>query len=78
MSSDGTEKEEVTMQGLPQEPVSVEEGDGYSRVVKRVVLRSDTEQSEVRPPGAPGPALWMGDRALSGHDAAARAWQSPP
>ncbi|XP_039702828.1 ankyrin-2 isoform X7 [Pteropus medius] len=47
VSSDGTKKEEVTMQGLPQEPVSVEEGDGYSRVVKRVVLRSDTEQSEV-------------------------------
>lgn len=56
VSSDGTEKEEVTLQGQPQEPVSVEDGDGYSRVVKRVVLRSDTEQSEVRPPGAPGPA----------------------
>ncbi|XP_036089290.1 ankyrin-2 isoform X5 [Rousettus aegyptiacus] len=47
VSSDGTEKEEVTLQGQPQEPVSVEDGDGYSRVVKRVVLRSDTEQSEV-------------------------------
>lgn len=56
VSSDGTEKEEVTLQGQPQEPVSVEDGDGYSRVVKRVVLRSDTEQSEVRPPGVPGPA----------------------
>lgn len=47
LSPDGTEKEEVTMQGLPQEPVSIEDGDGYSRVIKRVVLKSDTEQSEV-------------------------------
>lgn len=36
------------MQGTPQEPVTVEEGDGYSKVVKRVVLKSDSEQSEVR------------------------------
>lgn len=49
MSPDGTEKEEVTVQGLPQEPVHIEDGDGYSRVIKRVVLKSDTEQSEVRP-----------------------------
>ncbi|CAI5784481.1 ankyrin-2 isoform X26 [Podarcis lilfordi] len=44
---DGTEKEEVVMQGEPQEPVKVEEGDGYSKVIKRVVLKSDSEQSEV-------------------------------
>ncbi|XP_072857836.2 ankyrin-2 isoform X3 [Pogona vitticeps] len=44
---DGTEKEEVVMQGEPQEPVMVEEGDGYSKVIKRVVLKSDSEQSEV-------------------------------
>uniref|UniRef100_A0ABM5GJQ7 Ankyrin-2 isoform X23 n=1 Tax=Pogona vitticeps TaxID=103695 RepID=A0ABM5GJQ7_9SAUR len=44
---DGTEKEEVVMQGEPQEPVTVEEGDGYSKVIKRVVLKSDSEQSEV-------------------------------
>lgn len=50
VSSDGTEREEVTVQGPPQEPVRVEDGDGYSKVIKRVVLRSDTEQSEVRPP----------------------------
>lgn len=49
MSSDGTEKEEVTMQGAPPEPVSIEQGDGYSRVLKRVVLESDSSQSEVRP-----------------------------
>ncbi|XP_037587891.1 ankyrin-2 isoform X3 [Cebus imitator] len=47
VSSEGTEKEEITVQGMPQEPVSIEEGDGYSKVIKRVVLKSDTEQSEV-------------------------------
>ncbi|XP_069449567.1 ankyrin-2 isoform X22 [Ovis canadensis] len=47
ISSDGTEKEEITMQGTPQDSVSVEEGDGYSKVIKRIVLKSDTEQSEV-------------------------------
>ncbi|XP_053885240.1 ankyrin-2 isoform X41 [Malaclemys terrapin pileata] len=47
ISPDGTEKEEVLMHGPPQEPVMVEEGDGYSKVVKRVVLKSDIEQSEV-------------------------------
>ncbi|XP_074922284.1 ankyrin-2 isoform X15 [Chelonoidis abingdonii] len=47
ISPDGTEKEEVLMHGAPQEPVMIEEGDGYSKVVKRVVLRSDIEQSEV-------------------------------
>ncbi|NXI94499.1 ANK2 protein, partial [Psophia crepitans] len=46
VSADGTEKEEVLMQGTPQKPVAVEEGDGYSKVVKRVVLKSDGEQSE--------------------------------
>ncbi|XP_053424354.1 ankyrin-2 isoform X8 [Nycticebus coucang] len=47
VSSDGTEREEITMQGMPQEPVTIEEGDGYSKVVKRVVLTSDVAQSEV-------------------------------
>ncbi|XP_071664257.1 ankyrin-2 isoform X23 [Patagioenas fasciata] len=47
VSPDGTEKEEVLMQGAPQSPVTVEEGDGYSKVVKRVVLKSESEQSEV-------------------------------
>lgn len=37
------------MQGTPQDSVSVEEGDGYSKVIKRIVLKSDTEQSEVSP-----------------------------
>ncbi|XP_053795991.1 ankyrin-2 isoform X26 [Vidua chalybeata] len=47
VAPDGMEKEEVLMQGTPQAPVSVEEGDGYSKVVKRVVLKSDSEHSEV-------------------------------
>ncbi|XP_062476848.1 ankyrin-2 isoform X13 [Pezoporus occidentalis] len=47
VSPDGTEKEEVVMQGVPQKPIAIEEGDGYSKVVKRVVLKSDSEQSEV-------------------------------
>ncbi|NXG53152.1 ANK2 protein, partial [Psilopogon haemacephalus] len=46
VSPDGTEKEEVLMQGAPQSPVTVEEGDGYSKVVKRVVLKSGSEQTE--------------------------------
>ncbi|XP_037990914.1 ankyrin-2 isoform X50 [Motacilla alba alba] len=47
VAADGTEKEEVLMQGAPQAPVTVEEGDGYSKVVKRVVLKSGSEHSEV-------------------------------
>uniref|UniRef100_A0A8C3MNU8 Uncharacterized protein n=1 Tax=Geospiza parvula TaxID=87175 RepID=A0A8C3MNU8_GEOPR len=47
IAPDGTEKEEVLMQGAPQAPIPVEEGDGYSKVVKRVVLKSDSEHSEV-------------------------------
>ncbi|XP_066040931.1 ankyrin-2 isoform X22 [Chamaea fasciata] len=47
VAPDGAEKEEVLMQGTPQAPVTVEEGDGYSKVVKRVVLKSDSEHSEV-------------------------------
>lgn len=35
------------MRGAPQAPVPVEEGDGYSKVVKRVVLKSGSEHSEV-------------------------------
>ncbi|NWY45063.1 ANK2 protein, partial [Sylvia atricapilla] len=46
VAPDGAEKEEVLMQGAPQAPVTVEEGDGYSKVVKRVVLKSDSEHSE--------------------------------
>ncbi|XP_068951502.1 ankyrin-2 isoform X2 [Petaurus breviceps papuanus] len=47
LSPEGIEKEDVTMCGTLQEPVNIEEGDGYSKVIKRVVLKSDSEQSEV-------------------------------
>ncbi|NWV60123.1 ANK2 protein, partial [Malurus elegans] len=46
VAADGTEKEEVVMQGTPQAPVTVEEADAYSKVVKRVVLKSGSEHSE--------------------------------
>lgn len=51
VSPDGTEKEEVSMQGTPQDPVHIEDGDSYSKVIKRVVLKSDTQQSEVSSQG---------------------------
>ncbi|XP_038611341.1 ankyrin-2 isoform X43 [Tachyglossus aculeatus] len=47
ISPEGTETEDITMFGSSQEPVTIEEGDGYSKVIKRVVLKSDSEQSEV-------------------------------
>ncbi|XP_074849516.1 ankyrin-2 isoform X2 [Carettochelys insculpta] len=48
ISPDGTgEKEEVLMHGDPQEPLTAGEGDGYSKVIKRLVLKSDEQQSEV-------------------------------
>ncbi|XP_063075289.1 uncharacterized protein LOC134465519 [Engraulis encrasicolus] len=55
--SDGVEREEVMGEGSSQEPVSVGEGDGYSKVVKRTVLRSEGHQTEVtfcEKPGATG------------------------
>uniref|UniRef100_A0A8C5TWA7 Ankyrin 2 n=1 Tax=Malurus cyaneus samueli TaxID=2593467 RepID=A0A8C5TWA7_9PASS len=45
VAADGTEKEEVVMQGTPQAPVTVQEGDAYSKVVKRVVLKSDFDKN---------------------------------
>uniref|UniRef100_A0A6I8NMA3 Ankyrin 2 n=1 Tax=Ornithorhynchus anatinus TaxID=9258 RepID=A0A6I8NMA3_ORNAN len=47
ISPEGTETEDITMFGSSQEPVTIEEGDGYSKVVKRIVLKSDSERSEV-------------------------------
>ncbi|MBN3324258.1 ANK2 protein, partial [Atractosteus spatula] len=47
VSPDGTEKEEVVVQGLQQDPVIAEEGDGYSKVLKRTVLKSESDQTEV-------------------------------
>nr|XP_033811686.1 ankyrin-2 isoform X6 [Geotrypetes seraphini] len=47
ISPDGTEKEEVIVHGTPEDPFTVEERDVFSRVLKRTVLKSDSEQSEV-------------------------------
>lgn len=47
VSSDGVEKEQVRVDGSEQQPVIVEQGDGYSRVMKRTVLKSEGHQTEV-------------------------------
>lgn len=44
---EGIEKEEIMVQGMLQEFVNIEEGDGYFKVIKCVVLKSDIEQLEV-------------------------------
>ncbi|XP_070294009.1 ankyrin-2 isoform X2 [Salvelinus sp. IW2-2015] len=46
-SPDGVEREEVTVEGSHQEMVSVEEGDVFSKVVKRTVVRSQGDQTEL-------------------------------
>ncbi|XP_031688396.1 ankyrin-2 isoform X28 [Oncorhynchus kisutch] len=46
-SPDGVEREEVTVQGSQQEMVSVEEGDCFNKVVKRTVVRSEGDQTEL-------------------------------
>lgn len=48
VSADGTETQEVTIEGSHQETVQIDEGDTVSRVVRRTVLRSDGDQKEVR------------------------------
>ncbi|XP_016105632.1 ankyrin-2-like [Sinocyclocheilus grahami] len=47
VSSDGVETEQVRMEGSPQQPVNVAQGDGYSKVIKRTVLKSEGHQTEV-------------------------------
>ncbi|XP_061627298.1 ankyrin-2-like isoform X2 [Phyllopteryx taeniolatus] len=47
VSSDGVEREEVSVEGSPQRSISVGEGDGYSKVVKRTVLKSEGDHTEV-------------------------------
>lgn len=47
MSADGTETQEVTIEGSQQETVKIEEGDTVSRVIKRTVLHSEGDQKEV-------------------------------
>lgn len=47
MSADGVEQEEVFSEGTPQGSVSVAEGEAYSKVVKRIVVKSEGDQTEV-------------------------------
>lgn len=47
VSADGTETQEVTIEGSQQETVKIEEGDTVSRVIKRTVLHSEGDQKEV-------------------------------
>ncbi|XP_028831288.1 ankyrin-2 isoform X1 [Denticeps clupeoides] len=47
VSADGVQREDVTVDGAPQGPVTVGEGDRYSKVVKRTVLRSEGDHTEV-------------------------------
>ncbi|KAJ8008085.1 hypothetical protein DPEC_G00101100 [Dallia pectoralis] len=46
-SPDGVEREEVTLEGSHQKMVSVEEGDDFSKVVKRTVVRSEEDRTEL-------------------------------
>lgn len=47
VSVDGAEKEEASVGGAPQGTTSPTEGDGYSKVVKRTVLKSEGDHTEV-------------------------------
>nr|XP_043883793.1 ankyrin-2 isoform X4 [Solea senegalensis] len=47
VSVDGVQREEVSLEGAPQESISMAEGDGYSKVVKRTVLKSEGDHTEV-------------------------------
>lgn len=47
MSADGVEREEVMLEGPQQEAVAVDEADGFSKVVKRTVVKSGGDQTEV-------------------------------
>ncbi|KAM9363685.1 ankyrin-2 [Symphorus nematophorus] len=47
VSADGVEHEQVSLEGAPQGSISMTEGDGYSKVVKRTVLKSEGDHTEV-------------------------------
>ncbi|KAK5623008.1 hypothetical protein CRENBAI_021157 [Crenichthys baileyi] len=47
VSPDGSETQEVSIEGSHQEMVQIEEGDAVSRVVKRTVLHSEGDQKEL-------------------------------
>ncbi|KAL1282621.1 hypothetical protein QQF64_001424, partial [Cirrhinus molitorella] len=64
VSSDGVEAEQVRMEGSPQQPVIVAPGDGYSKVVKRTVLKSEGHQAEVTFHEQDGMSSSKGESAL--------------
>ncbi|XP_051801922.1 ankyrin-2 [Acanthochromis polyacanthus] len=47
VSVDGVEHEEMSLEGASQGSVTLPEGDGYSKVVKRTVLKSEGDHTEV-------------------------------
>lgn len=47
VSADGVEHEQVLIQGDPQRSISKAEGDGYSKLVKRTILKSEGHHTEV-------------------------------
>lgn len=47
MSADGTEREEVMQEGTQQEAITVDEADCFSKVLKRTVVKSAGDQTEV-------------------------------
>lgn len=47
VSADGVEREEVMVEGALQEAITVDDADGFSKVVKRTVVRSAGDQTEV-------------------------------
>ncbi|XP_019111929.2 ankyrin-2 isoform X3 [Larimichthys crocea] len=47
VSADGVEHEQVSLEGAPQGSISTAEGDGYSKVVKRTVVKSEGDHAEV-------------------------------
>ncbi|ROI15972.1 Ankyrin-2 [Anabarilius grahami] len=47
VSSDGVETEQVRVEGSAQQPVKAAPGDGYSKVMKRTVLKSEGHETEV-------------------------------
>lgn len=47
VSDEGVEHERVSLEGDPQGTISIAGADGYSKVVKRTVLKSEGDHSEV-------------------------------
>ncbi|KAM7394208.1 hypothetical protein PAMP_021021 [Pampus punctatissimus] len=47
ISVDGAECKDVSLDGTPQGSINIAEGDGYSKVVKRTVVKSEGDNTEV-------------------------------